>query len=333
MDAFKLFAGIPWVITHDALQAAVEIAPSRLAATYRPGAMTADGQAAPAQVTKGTAAIIPIRGTLQQHGANDFWSILFGEGTSMDALEANIRAALADPQINSLVLDIDSPGGSANGVASLCAFIRSSRGGSKPIVGVANSSANSGAYWIGASCDAFYGIPGAMVGSIGVYALHMDVSEAMAAQGVKPSFISAGKFKVEGNPYEPLTDEARAHMQSIIDDTYQAFVEGVAQGRGVSASVVRKTYGEGRVLTAKVAKSLGMIDGILTMEQAVKRSLNMKSRAPGAAADDDEPEAEQAAEHADDVRVDGDLDEARHRLRVERLRGEQALAAAVIGGK
>jgi ClpP class serine protease len=94
---------------------------------------------------------------------------------------------------------------------------------------------------------------------------------------VKVSYISAGKYKTEGNFEEPLTDEARAHIQSIVDDSYGLFVGDVARGRGVSAADVRANYGEGRALTVKDAKAAGMIDRIAGYDETVRRLAGVKA--------------------------------------------------------
>ena len=220
--------------------------------------------------------VIPIRGTISQHAQGDLSSLLFG-GTTTEGVSQALAAFVEDDAIGKIVLDIHSPGGSTYGVAELAAEIRGARG-KKPIVAVANSQAGSAAYWLGASADQFFASPGALVGSIGVYALHMDVSEAAAKEGVKPSYISAGEFKVEGNQFEPLSDEARAHAQSMVDDAYGQFVTDVARGRGVSEATVRNSYGKGRMYTAKQAKAAGMIDGIMTLAQAIARPMNVVPR-------------------------------------------------------
>jgi ClpP class serine protease len=90
-------------------------------------------------------------------------------------------------------------------------------------------------------------------------------------EGVKVTLISAGKHKVEGNPFEPLSEEAMAFKQARVDEAYAQFVRDVARGRGVSVADVRGGYGEGRALTAKDAKAAGLIDRIATMEDTIGR--------------------------------------------------------------
>lgn len=240
--------------------------------------------------------IIPIRGTISQHARGDLSSLMFGGATTED-ISASFREFMADDSIGKIVVDIDSPGGSTFGVAELANEIYRARG-KKPIVAVANSLAASAAYWIGASADEFYVTPGGMVGSIGVVAIHQDVSKASEEAGVKTTLISAGKHKTLGNQFEPLGDEHRSRIQARVDESYAAFVAGVARGRGVSESAVRNGYGEGDVLMAKPAKAAGMVDGIYTLEQAIARPV-----AKG------QPVADEPAAESIDVEVQAIADE------------------------
>ena len=109
------------------------------------------------------------------------------------------------------------------------------------------------------------------MGSIGVWMAHEDWSKALAESGVMTTMISAGKFKVEGNPYKPLDEQARAFMQTRVDDYYDAFVRAVARGRGVGVQQVRDGMGQGRVLGAEQAKATGMVDDILPLAEVVRR--------------------------------------------------------------
>jgi ClpP class serine protease len=94
---------------------------------------------------------------------------------------------------------------------------------------------------------------------------------ALEAEGVKVSVIKAGKFKAEGNPYEPLAAEARDHLQELVDSTYSAFVKGVARNRGVSVGEVREKYGQGRVLPAAQALAAGMVDRVASLSAVLEK--------------------------------------------------------------
>ena len=214
-------------------------------------------------------AVLPLYGVVTQRG--NMVDDISGPGsTSTQQFTSALRQVLADDTVGQILIDIDSPGGSVYGVAELASEIIKARA-QKPVVAVANSLAASAAYWIGCSASEFYFTPGGEVGSIGVWQAHFDYSKALEEEGVKTTLVSAGKFKVEGNPYVPLDPEAQAFMQSRVDDYYNAFVQAVAVGRGVSVDDVRNGMGEGRVLGADAALAQRMVDGIASFDDVLAR--------------------------------------------------------------
>ena len=222
-----------------------------------------------ARTTKGgQIAVLPFYGVSTQRPPPAMAS---GSGLmSTQAFSGALRAALSDDSVGGILIDVDSPGGSVYGVQELSNEIYQARS-QKPIVAIANSLAASAAYWIGSSASEFYITPGGEAGSIGVYATHQDASKMLENEGVKTSLISAGRYKVEGSPYGPLDDEARAHMQSRVDDYYAAFTRSVAKNRGVDVDAVRNGMGEGRVYGAAQAKAAGMVDDVATFDQVLSR--------------------------------------------------------------
>lgn len=225
-------------------------------------------QAAAVQ-SSGGIALLPLYGVVTQHG--NMVDDVSGPGsTSTQQFSSALRQLLADDTVGQILIDIDSPGGSVYGVAELADEIQSARS-QKPIVAVANSLAASAAYWIGCSASEFYVTPGGEVGSIGVWQAHQDYSQALEESGVKTTLISAGKFKVEGNPYSPLDADAQSFMQSRVDDYYAAFTKSVARGRGVSVAQVREGMGQGRVLGADAALAQSMVDGVATFDDVLKK--------------------------------------------------------------
>lgn len=213
----------------------------------------------------GAVAVIPVVGTIVPRG-NMF--IESSGAVSVQRLTSAFRAAVADPDISGIVLDVDSPGGQVGGVAELAREIYQARG-QKPVKAVANGLAASAAYWLASAADELIVTPSGDVGSIGVFAVHQDFSQALEREGVKVNLISAGKYKVEGNPYEPLSDEARAAMQSRVDGVYQMFTGDVARFRGVTRQAVVNGFGEGRVVGAEQAVELGMADRVATIDEVI----------------------------------------------------------------
>jgi signal peptide peptidase SppA len=227
-------------------------------------------------------AVLPLYGVVTQRG--NMVDDISGPGsTSTQKFTSALRQVLADDTVGQILIDIDSPGGSVYGVAELATEIVKARA-QKPVVAVANSLAASAAYWIGCSAGEFYVTPGGEVGSIGVWQAHFDYSKALEEEGVKPTLISAGKFKVEGNPYVPLDPEAQAFMQSRVDDYYNAFIKAVAKGRGVSVADVRDGMGEGRVLGADAALAAKMVDGVATFDDVLAKMQKaaVSQKPPGA---------------------------------------------------
>ncbi|CAM8633596.1 SppA Periplasmic serine proteases (ClpP class) [Burkholderiales bacterium] len=214
-------------------------------------------------------AVLPLYGVVTQRG--NMVDDVSGPGsTSTQKFSSALRQVIADESVGQILIDIDSPGGSVYGVAELADEIYRARS-QKPVIALANSLAASAAYWVGSAASEFYVTPGGEVGSIGVWQAHFDYSEAFASEGVKPTLISAGKYKVEGNPYAPLDEEALGFMQSRVDEYYAAFTKAVAKGRGVSLSDVRDAMGQGRVLGADTALEQRMVDGVMTFDELIRR--------------------------------------------------------------
>jgi len=195
--------------------------------------------------------------------------------TSAELFGKEFGRLLKDPEVSAIVLDVDSPGGQVDGIEELSNQIYDARG-SKPVVAVVDHLMASAAYWIGSAADDVVMSPSGEAGSIGVFAVHEDWSGALAKEGITVSLISAGKFKTEGNPYEPLAEEARGAIQGRVNDYYDAFVNSVARNRGAKPATVRNGFGEGRVVGARQAVSLGMADRVGTLEETIDRLLNRK---------------------------------------------------------
>lgn len=226
----------------------------------------ANGQ--PAYQLSGDIAVLPLMGTICQR-ANMLTD--FSGGCSTEAFAKRFQAAIADPIVRDVVINVDSPGGSVYGVAELSDLIFAARGKGKKITAIANSLSASAAYWIASQADEMSVTPGGEVGSIGVFSLHEDDSGYFEALGVKFTMIRAGKYKGEGNPYEPLTTAGLEFEQSRVEDYYAMFTKAVARGRSVAVSAVRGGFGEGRVVGAQSAVSLGMCDRVETLDDCIAR--------------------------------------------------------------
>ena len=222
-----------------------------------------------AQQQSGSIAVLPLYGAITQRG--NMAAELSGSGAmSTEKFTTNLRAALADPSVSQILIDVDSPGGSVFGISELADEIFQARA-QKPIIAFANSTAASAAYWLAASCSEFYMTPGGEVGSIGVVMAHQDKSAALEKDGVKVTYITTSKYKAEGNPAEPLSDETTKYLQARAGSYHSMFTKAVARGRNVPIDAVRDGMGQGRMLGAADAMSAGMVDGVMTFDQVVKK--------------------------------------------------------------
>jgi len=239
----------------------------------------------------GSVAVIPVYGVIEHR--SDWMMEMFG-GVSIDGLRESLHAALTDPGIRAVVLDIDSPGGTVAGLTEFASEVRAARGGTKPIVAVANTLAASAAYWMASQADEVVVTPSGSVGSIGVYAIHQEASRMLDEMGITTTIISAGPHKTDGNEFEPLTDEARSDIQTRVDGSYSRFLGDVASGRRMAVETVEADFGGGRVLDADAALAAGMVDRIETLGQTIARMSTTIGRRRSIAAADAGPETEDA---------------------------------------
>lgn len=212
-------------------------------------------------------ALIAVHGVLTQRA--DWFTEMSGMA-SYDQIGRMVDEAAASPAVDAIVMDFDSPGGTVYGVEQ-CALKINAAAKQKKVIAVADSLAASGAYWLAAQASELVVAPDSEVGSIGVYLMHRDVSRAADARGEKVTYIKAGKYKTAGNPYEPLTPDGAAQIQSSVDDFYDLFVRAVARGRNATLTAVREGFGQGGMLRAKGAVAEGMADRVGSLDDVLSR--------------------------------------------------------------
>jgi len=235
----------------------------------------------------GAVAKVPLKGVLAP--MSGLLAMLFDLEDPLVAFERNLKGALADPDVGAVVIEVDSPGGVVDGIPEAAAMVRQLRG-SKPIVAHANTMAASAAYWLASQADEVVVTPSGAVGSIGVYAAHRDMSGQGKLLGVETTLVSAGKYKTDGNPWEPLSESARAKMQHDVDHFYNLFAGDVAKGRGVKVADVKAGYGEGAVLNAKDALAANLVDRVETISETTARLSSRSRGGAPARAEADAPE-------------------------------------------
>lgn len=205
-------------------------------------------------------AVIPVTGMLLNR-----FPYAFSFATGYNAIRSMMTSAVADPEVKGLAFDVNSPGGMVQGCFELCDDIFAARA-SKPMTAVVDGQATSAAYAVASAVGKISAAKSARIGSIGIVQMHVDVSEAMDKEGVKVTQIYAGKHKVDGTPYKPLSKDMKADMQASVDASYEEFVSMVARNRGVDAQVPRDT--EAKVYGAQEAKDLGLIDSVAAPSDA-----------------------------------------------------------------
>jgi len=200
----------------------------------------------------------------------------YSGGTSLQAWTQDFRAFLADDAVASIIMDIDSPGGMTYGVQELWTEIMAART-VKRVVAVVNPVCASAAYWLATAASEVVISPSGQAGSIGCYAIHEDMSKHEEMEGFKTTIVSAGQYKTEGSPFEPLSEEARTYIQTLVDTEYGTFVKAVAKGRGRSTSEVEKSFGQGRMMMSAAAKAAGLVDRIGTLDETIARLAGKKA--------------------------------------------------------
>jgi signal peptide peptidase SppA len=208
-------------------------------------------------------AIVPVEGTLV-HKSGYVGS---SSGTmGYDGLEAQIKAAIQDPDVRGILLDMDSPGGEVAGVQELANLLSNS---TKPVWAHANEMAASACYWLASAADKIVLTSTAEVGSVGVLMAHADYSEALANEGIKVTLIHSGANKVDGNPYAALPDAVRADFQTDIDALRNLFAGSVADYRSLTTAQVLAT--EARMYRGQAAVDIGLADEVMSFDDTLKK--------------------------------------------------------------
>lgn len=269
--------GVPWLITEDGLEAILGILDRKI-----------DGESLSLEQLeemrdRGSGrnhldlpeqpgiAVLPIHGSIFPK-ANLLTE--FSGGTSVNAMMSDLDTLMAEDNVKGILLDIDSPGGSATMIQEGADAIWEARqSGKKPIWAIANSQAASAAYYLGSQAEKLFMTPSGTVGSIGVISVHTDESGADAKDGIKRTVLTVGENKGIGHPALPLSDKAREIVMEQMTEVYDEFTSAVARGRGVSADHVVENYGKGRVYKSRTALEKGMVDGVKTIRSVSENFL------------------------------------------------------------
>ena len=214
-------------------------------------------------------AVIPIEGVLIHGDAYSWW----GE-TSYGSIRASLEMAAADAEVRAILLHVDSPGGEVAGCFDLADRIYALRA-VKPIAAIVDEYACSAAYALASAAEKILAPRTAVIGSIGVITMHLDVTAALEQAGLKVTTIQFGGRKSDSYPTTPLSDAARERMQADIDTLGGMFVALVARNRGLDPDAVRAT--EAGVFLGQAAVDQGLADAVMPTDAAFSAVLQSLS--------------------------------------------------------
>jgi capsid assembly protease len=239
------------------------LSPGAQRAMRGPAKSKQDGARAPYATLNGTA-IILVHGTLINRGG---WVGAYSGITTTEGIRHQIRSAMADETVQSVIFDFDSPGGQASGSFETASLIRELTA-TKRTIAVIDDTAASAAYALASACSKILITPSGVAGSIGVVLLHLDHSARLDKAGLAPTLIHAGRKKIDANPYQPLSERVSADLQAEVDAAYAMFVDAVAQGRAnLTPAAIRAT--EAACYVGQAAINAGLADEIGDLESAL----------------------------------------------------------------
>lgn len=188
-------------------------------------------------------------------------------GVDVNAIVSGASELASDTSIKRIVMHYSSPGGTVTGVPEAYDALRAI-GSKKTLISFTDTQQCSAAQWLASAASSQYAAASSYVASVGVYNLILDRTKQLADSGIKVEAIYAGKNKLMGAPFQPLSDEHRAMLQARVDAIHSDFKAAVTRGRKVDPASM-----EGQALTGKEAVKAGMIDGIYPSLEALITAL------------------------------------------------------------
>lgn len=202
----------------------------------------------------GSTVIIPVHGIIDQNIPD---SPSGGDGCDLAKLRDMISIARADSSVSRMIFDFRTPGGSVVGVAETGRAILNIT--DKETIAFTNDECCSAGLWLAAQCQRFYSTESARVGSVGVWCAYLDVSRQMQNEGQNMQAFFAGKHKLLGAYWKPMSDEEKVIVQKSVDKIYAQFKSAMNEQRAVSDS----NFGNGLVFDGEDAAQLGFTDGLV----------------------------------------------------------------------
>jgi len=223
-------------------------------------------------LTEQGVAIVALSGPMMKHVSS------LSGGSSTVLARRQVRAAVADPDVKAVLLVIDSPGGTVAGTFDLADDVAAAAQ-KKPLVAYIEDLGASAAYAVASQASRIAANRGALVGSIGTYAVIDDYSGRAGQLGIKVHVVRAGEFKGAGVAGTEVTERQLAEWQRIVDQSNAHFLAAVSAGRRLPAARVAE-LADGRVHLAADAVSLGLIDAVESLDQTLAALAGSLSRSP-----------------------------------------------------
>ena len=173
-----------------------------------------------------------------------------------------------NPQIQGVILRIDSPGGAVAPAQEIYSEILKLRANHKTVYASMGAVAASGGYYIACAADYVLANPGTLTGSISAVMALNNIEELTKKIGVKPNIIKSGKFKDLGSPLRAMTPEEHILLQGVVNDVHEQFVQAIARGRGLPLSEINR-IADGRIMTGQQALKLNLIDEVGGLEKTI----------------------------------------------------------------
>ncbi|MBW2996194.1 signal peptide peptidase SppA [Candidatus Woesearchaeota archaeon] len=208
----------------------------------------------------GNVAVIPIKGVITVEGASSFGT---QAASSTDIIE-QIQKADKNPAIEAIVLDINSPGGSAVASKEIADVVKRVN---KTTVAVIREVGASGGYWIASATDYIIANEMSVTGSIGVYSSYIEFAGLLERYNMTYQRLVGGAYKDIGDPFKPLGLDERAILQSKINKIHEIFIKAVAENRNMDYEKA-KHLSTGEFYLGIEALEFGLIDATGDKETA-----------------------------------------------------------------
>ncbi|MHC4823124.1 MAG: signal peptide peptidase SppA [Planctomycetota bacterium] len=191
------------------------------------------------------------------------------DGIGGDQLGETLRLLRLDPDIDGVVLRVNSPGGSATASEVILREMQLLREAGKSVVASMGPVAASGGYWISCQADRILAQPNTITGSIGVFGMFPNIEGLMEEIGINVDVVKTGPFADLTSIYHRKSEEELALFQGYVDTIYDGFLDRVVAGRGLERVVVQE-IAQGRVWSGTRALELGLVDELGDLEDAIQ---------------------------------------------------------------